>query len=289
MKYQNTNQLPKYTSRKDFIKAGYDVDCVWQPVGNVTVQNGQNVTFQAGGYVERLPGFNVELGGVFYEYIHECGDVPTNALNDTNLLGFTNGVFFTCDGAINNAGFASTGFSYYRVRIFNRWGEKVYDMMGHIDEIYTVYTSGDDIYTDISQGEFTVQLELFNCSYSKLVNFSLFYEYVDPCLSASFKTEHDDDFKKSDAHEMSNSEEVQLYPNPASSELNLVYTTTSNQLICLEIHNQIGQAVYYRDKIPVTNKRQLHVISLESLASGIYFLTLYKDGNKYVNKFVVEK
>ncbi len=288
MQYQNTEHLPKYTSRQEFVKAGYDVGCTWQPVGNVTVKSNQNITFQSAGYIEKLPGFNVELGGVFEERIRDCGDVPENALNDTNLIYYPNAAFFTCDGKINNAGFASTGFSYYRVRIFNRWGDKVFDLMGHINEIYQVYTSGEDIYTDISQGVFTIQLELFNCSYHKLEAFSFFYEYVDPCLSASFK--NDLNLPSILSSQLAiDGEEVKLYPNPASDLINLWYTTENNSNVSFVIHNEAGQLIYQRDNIPVLNKNQIHVISTNDYAGGTYFLTLLKDQKKYVKKFIVGK
>ena len=270
-------------------KAGYNVGCIHQPVGNVTVKNGQNVTFQAGGYIDVVSGgFNTELGAVFEARIAKCGDVPTNALNDTNLLFYSNAAFFTCDGGHNNAIFTSTGFSYYRVRIFNRWGVKVLDQMGHIDEIFTLYASGAEIYTDISQGVFTVQLELFNCSYSKLEAFSLTYTYVDPCVSAYFKTDPDISSAISN-YENKDDEDVKLYPNPSSDVINLCYTVYNNETVHFAIYDQLGRNVYEKENIEVANKNQLQVISTNKLSNGIYFLALYKDGKKYLKKFIIQK
>jgi hypothetical protein len=60
--YQYTNNLPAMTIRSDYIKT----------LNTVTVQSGQNVTFNAGNYIELTPGFEAEDGSIFNAKIQGC-------------------------------------------------------------------------------------------------------------------------------------------------------------------------------------------------------------------------
>lgn len=285
MRYQHCDYLPKYTSRQDFIKAGYNVGCIWQPVGNVLVKNGQNVTFQAGNYVDVTRGFDTEPGAVFEMKIGDCKNVPSNALNDTDIIYYDNTAFFTCDWNLNNAIFTSTGFSYYRVRIFDTWGEKVYDNMGYIDEIYTLYTNGFGIWTDVSQGEWTVLLQLFNCSYSEERGFSLFYEYVDPCVP----TNKTDETSSPLIFNGTNNETdgLTLFPNPATNLIWLKFVSTNDEKMSFKIFNELGELVFSEPEMSFLKGNQSHIIPTDFLRSGLYYLQAQKGTTKFIKKFTI--
>ncbi|MEZ4888033.1 MAG: T9SS type A sorting domain-containing protein [Chitinophagales bacterium] len=71
VEYENTNNLPTLTQTSDFIRAGN-----LNSNGNVVVQNGQTITFQATNSVQLEAGFEVENGGVFAAILEACNAAP---------------------------------------------------------------------------------------------------------------------------------------------------------------------------------------------------------------------
>ncbi len=71
IEYENDNALPTLTQVQSFIRAG-DLT----GAGDVEVQNGQSVDFEAGGYVLLEAGFSVANGGLFEASIEACEEPP---------------------------------------------------------------------------------------------------------------------------------------------------------------------------------------------------------------------
>lgn len=87
--YQGINTLPPYTSTKQTIQAGSQVD-INKVSGNVTVQSGQNVKFQAGKEVRLEPGFNVSSGAIFEAKIAPCSEAPLSIRISDELRSCSN-------------------------------------------------------------------------------------------------------------------------------------------------------------------------------------------------------
>jgi hypothetical protein len=234
--------LPELTRRGSYIKAGYNVGAVHHAPGNVTVRSTEHVTFQAGDYIALHPGFIVEPGAVFKAEIKDCDNFGDNYGESPELLFHTNTAWFDCTGTADyNAGFASVGASYYRVSIYNRWGELVLDKMDFVNEVYTVYTDGADISSLAAlNGVFTVVLELFNCNDAHSESFSLTYEYRSGCEPMSKREGLQ--VNKNALNESIpgyNSDIITIGPNPLKDFVNL--SCSNNKLkTTLVVLNQLG-------------------------------------------------
>ncbi|HPL03601.1 MAG TPA: T9SS type A sorting domain-containing protein [Bacteroidales bacterium] len=74
--------------------------------------------------------------------------------------------------------------------------------------------------------------------------------------------------------------EIQIFPNPATSILNIV---SEENIESIEILNISGQVVNYK-----TVSNNIAKVDISALSSGIYFAKIYLSDNILVNKFVVE-
>lgn len=74
--------------------------------------------------------------------------------------------------------------------------------------------------------------------------------------------------------------DISIYPNPAS---NYFTVTTTENIISLEVVNNIGQTVLTQSNFISSN-----TITLENVASGIYFVTVTTDKGKFASSLIVE-
>jgi hypothetical protein len=79
---------------------------------------------------------------------------------------------------------------------------------------------------------------------------------------------------------------INLYPNPASSEVNLSFDSKSNQFYELFIINELGQVVAMKKGTTETGLNNLN-LKLDQLSNGSYH-ALLKVGNSYSNKAFIK-
>jgi hypothetical protein len=279
-------KLPELTRRRDYIKAGYNVGAQNHAQGNVVVRSNESVTFQAGNFISLEPGFIVQPGAVFNAKIESCDNFADNYGENPTLIYFSNTAWFDCTGTMQyNAGFVSTGASYYRVRMFDRWGALVLDKMGFINEIYTVYTDGSDI-SSIAQpnGLLTVVLDIFNCNSSHRETFSLLYEYTYGCSPMGKKENDTNSFNTVNNLISINSGEnlISISPNPTKDQV--VLSSNNNNLIThLVILNQQGMVVS-RQELDFTFGDC--VVDMKNLSSGVYYFKTVDNTQFKTNKVI---
>jgi hypothetical protein len=276
--------LPVLTRRSDYIKAGYNVGAVHHAPGNVTVRSSESVTFQAGNQITLEPGFIVEPGAVFKAEIKSCDNFADNYGESPELLFHTNAAFFDCTGtATNNAGFASIGASYYRVKIFDRWGEMVLDKMDMINEVYTVYSDGSDI-SSIAQlnGVFTVELEIFNCNDSHYESFSVTYEYTGGCSPMGKKEVEAKEPSQTKSSEKDNYSLISIGPNPTKDIVTLSCNNTQLHT-SLIIMNQLSNTVL---EIPVDFSQGDVSIDMGQFSTGVYYFRTKDNITFNTNKII---
>ena len=75
--------------------------------------------------------------------------------------------------------------------------------------------------------------------------------------------------------------EIQIYPNPATSILNIV---SEENIESVEILNISGQIVNYK-----TVSNNIAKVDISALSSGVYFAKIYLSDNILVRKFIVEE
>lgn len=296
--YQNVNpsnvlrpfDLPAITQRKEYIRAGYNVNAPNTIKGNVVVKADKHVLFQAGNFVSLEPGFSIEPGATFEAKIGCCGLVdgfPETNPYAINLIYYTNAVYFDCSGDWqHSAAFQATGATHYRVRIFDRWGEKVYDTYGFVHETYQTYWDGTGANMINPEELYTVQLELFNCNDdSKLTKgFSFVPFYINGCHPYN-KT--DEVFNTLDENSIIISEDMTIYPNPATDVINILTKEETDGLdvVLLNSMGQVAQEVHLiaNNKV-ASNSFSMHT---ENLSRGVYCIKVRYKENTISKKIIL--
>jgi len=79
---------------------------------------------------------------------------------------------------------------------------------------------------------------------------------------------------------------VNVYPNPTSDFINLVFNLSKNDIIHLTINNIDGQLIKIIDQGKKAVGSYSYQIDLTNQENGIYFLTLRINGKKYTQKII---
>lgn len=107
---------------------------------------------------------------------------------------------------------------------------------------------------------------------------------IDDCPSAIITVEHE--VKIEDAiNELE--ENIQIYPNPATSDLTISLSITGRENLTVELYNVVGQRVYQRIVNGVTGEFS-DVINLRDLAKGAYILHIGSSQGTATRKVVVQ-
>ena len=79
--------------------------------------------------------------------------------------------------------------------------------------------------------------------------------------------------------------EISIYPNPSNSYFELKFYETKADRINIEVTDMYGKQVF-RDVEPmVINDR--YRLDVSDLSSGIYYVNIYTDNEKYIMKIVI--
>lgn len=76
---------------------------------------------------------------------------------------------------------------------------------------------------------------------------------------------------------------IAFYPNPATSQVTIDFNAEKSSLIQLSIVNLIGEKIYTES---INENAKSKTISLQSFASGVYFLNVEIDGQKISHKLI---
>lgn len=82
-------------------------------------------------------------------------------------------------------------------------------------------------------------------------------------------------------------EEINIYPNPASNNVNVAITSEEAQSINAVVYDMAGKMVY-ADQFNHMGGEQVFSFPVNNLSKGIYFLNLQTKGGKMIQKLVVE-
>ena len=83
--------------------------------------------------------------------------------------------------------------------------------------------------------------------------------------------------------------EISLYPNPATSATELVYTLSKASNVSIEVFNTLGQKIISSPSENLIAGKQTFEINTSVLHEGIYFVQLNVDGESITSKFSVAK
>lgn len=78
-----------------------------------------------------------------------------------------------------------------------------------------------------------------------------------------------------------------VYPNPASSEVAITFSTNQQANVSVAIINTLGQIVKVQELGNVTNGKAIFNIS--DLANGVYFYTITANGERNTGRLVIAR
>ncbi len=81
---------------------------------------------------------------------------------------------------------------------------------------------------------------------------------------------------------------LKLYPNPASSKLNVEYLSTTNGAVKLSVYNLSGQRVMLTET-EATEGMHIQSINTDVLSNGVYIFEVYNNGETQRQKFTIAK
>jgi hypothetical protein len=81
--------------------------------------------------------------------------------------------------------------------------------------------------------------------------------------------------------------DVKAFPNPANTELNVPFTTTSKAAVTVSITNMLGQVIATQNMNANAGQTSTATFNTSNLASGVYLYTLESDGQRVSNRFSV--
>ena len=76
-------------------------------------------------------------------------------------------------------------------------------------------------------------------------------------------------------------EDFILYPNPASSQLNLMMVSGENEAFHVQITNTLGQNIILKD---FNANKKIGTIDISNLNNGIYYLSIIRSDKKVITK-----
>ena len=84
------------------------------------------------------------------------------------------------------------------------------------------------------------------------------------------------------------SDEVRVYPNPSFGELNVRFTAGDNENFSFKVIDVLGKTLAQSNYNSFKGEN-IQQLDLNKLPSGIYFLSIEKQGNKiHTKRFVIE-
>ncbi len=133
-------------------------------------------------------------------------------------------------------------------------------------------------YNNASTGTYTLAVYSHSTGYS---NFSC-YTVTASISSSSFKGNMDDE---SDGQLTTS---LLIYPNPARDNLNLTYTSETDAPVVIHLYDVTGRVVSTMNCEAVKGANQ-YSLSVKDLSKGFYMLSLESDGNRMVERLIIEK
>lgn len=80
---------------------------------------------------------------------------------------------------------------------------------------------------------------------------------------------------------------ISLYPNPVRESLNILYTADTEVNSTFQVTDQLGRVVIEKRQDLIAGENKF-AIDVQSLAKGIYFVSMTVAGEFSVQKFIVE-
>ena len=285
--FQNTNQLPNLTIMNNYIKAGNNVDPNYIQ-GPVVVQNGQNVTFQAGNQIILDPGFSTHPGAIFNAVIKPCTNIE---LCPVSISAFVPNAWVGCPG-IDNFCIPTQGAEQWSFEVYARWGNSN-DPSTYADQGYSNSGTINGYYTCVWDG-------LINGGVPNTAVFVYILRLNASCVDEYEQHDNISFFNScrmmntaSNSDTINNSRyDIPLYisPNPSSGKFEIkmfnseLMKEQSSNLFNITVRNILGETIYNSQQTISSSV----TIDLSSHPKGIYFIKVQSGENIYTEKLILQ-
>lgn len=78
--------------------------------------------------------------------------------------------------------------------------------------------------------------------------------------------------------------DLQLFPNPSKGLFHLNYISNDREDVTIEVKNQLGQLVFFKDSVSNSTGNLEYVIDLNAEKSGVYFVTVHSKSTVMTRK-----
>jgi len=137
-------------------------------------------------------------------------------------------------------------------------------------QIFLDHATVNESITDLDSGSYYLEVMDANaCAYSD----TLFVAFVDSSTPLALRSLDGFDWM--------------VEPNPFISQVQVRFTEASPALIRLTLYDQLGKKLYVKEQASTSGKNTL-LFSLNDLDSGIYYLTLQRNGELHWKKIIKE-
>ena len=81
---------------------------------------------------------------------------------------------------------------------------------------------------------------------------------------------------------------VEVFPNPATNQITIQFTTATKQNVVIEIKNELGQRVKMIGSKQLTIDKNEMIVNIADLPAGVYFVQIQDQNNTINKKFIKE-
>ncbi len=264
-----------YIRAADLIMGGYDVDQASPYNGNDIVDYTANVTYSAGNVVTLTNEFYVY--GSFTAINEDCS--ASNAINITN---FPNVITPNNDGQNDEFCVAVTGANYYEIKVYNRFGNLIYEKKNIADGNPVCMWNGTcnkgscNYYKHVSDGTYYVIADFYNCQTS--VEQVGFVEVFNSNLGRSPVQNSSTTPHNADYH-------YEIFPNPTTGKFDIIIPEDelNTQVKQTMIYDMIGNVVYQSNLA-----NSISNVDLSKASKGIYFVKIIDGDKVYSDKIIIQ-
>ena len=82
-----------------------------------------------------------------------------------------------------------------------------------------------------------------------------------------------------------NDNNIEIYPSPASNNINIKYTGENNSQLDVSIFNLLGQNLY-NNVFYINSTSEIYNLNIHNYVSGVYFLNINSPNYKYNFTFI---
>jgi hypothetical protein len=133
-------------------------------------------------------------------------------------------------------------------------------------------------YNNAPSGTYTLMVYSHSTGYS---NFSC-YTVTASISSSAFRGDIDEET------ESEPTTGLLIYPNPAKENVNIAYTSETDATVLIHLYDVTGRVVSTMNCEAVKGANQ-YSLSVKDLSKGFYMLSLESDGNRMVERLIIEK